>query len=235
MMKERQIQLYDLQFCLCEWGDPTNTPILILHGWLDQAAGWKTIAENLRQNNYYVLALDQRGHGKSQHIPTSSSYHFPDYIADVACLQQTLHLPPFVLIGHSMGGTVASQYAALQPNHVKQLIMIEGIGPQHETPKQAYNRYKKHLQQRITPITSKSFDSIEKGIIRLQKAHRYLSNQQARFLVERMSIKTDDGYLWRWDPRHKHLSAIGFDIERHLYLLNQIQAPTHLIFGNKSM
>ena len=114
-MKERLIQLYDLQFCLCEWGNPSHTPILILHGWLDQAAGWQPIAEQLSKNNYYVLALDQRGHGKSQHIPSSTYYHFPDYIADVACLQQTLQLPPMILIGHSMGGTIASQYAALQP------------------------------------------------------------------------------------------------------------------------
>lgn len=233
-MKERHIQLYDMRFCLCEWGNPNHTPLLILHGWLDQAAGWNDVANILTQSNFYVLALDQRGHGRSDHISRNAYYHFPDYIADVAHLQQALQLPPFILLGHSMGSTIASQYAAVQADKVSQLVMIEGIGPLHEDPDKAFSRYKSHIVQRIAARQHRPFLSIDDGIRRFKKMHPYMSDTLAHWLVERMSSATENGYIWRWDPRHKDLSATGFNLERYLFLLSQIPTPTHVIFGNKS-
>lgn len=233
-MIERDITLQQLRFSLCQWGDSSLPTILILHGWLDQAAGWSKVAEKLAKKGYCVLALDQRGHGCSEAISPCAHYHFPDYISDVAFLQKELQLAPFVIIGHSMGGTVASQYAALQPQHLQKLIVIEGLGPPHETPAIAFARYKKHLQQRLETHIANPLPSVDWAAKRLQKTHPYLADDFAYDLAQRITHQQNEHLFWRWDPRHRQRSAIGFDLQRHLYLLKKINTPTSLILGSNS-
>ena len=153
-MQEDYRIINHLQICFCSWSDTPN--IVFLHGWLDQAAGWNQVALNLSQKGHAVCAYDQRGHGKSEHAPLSSHYHFPDYVADLDAILQTLPHQKVTLIGHSMGGTVASLYSALRPQKISKLVLIEGLGPLAEDPKQAFLRYQKHLAQRKSPQASLS-------------------------------------------------------------------------------
>jgi pimeloyl-ACP methyl ester carboxylesterase len=74
---------------------------------------------------FRVVAPDQRGHGHSDH---ATSYTRDDYLGDLAALLDHLHLTkPFVLLGNSLGGVNAYQYAARNPDPVRGLI-IEDIG-----------------------------------------------------------------------------------------------------------
>ena len=234
-MHEFELILQQLRFRICQWGKDSDPPILLLHGWLDQAASWLQTAEVLASYGYRVLAMDQRGHGCTAHIAASAHYHFPDYISDVAFLQQALQLSDMTVIGHSMGGTVAAQYAALQPQHVRQLILIEGMGPPHETPKMALRRYRDHLHQRMQPCFHQPMPSIKDAAQKLQRYHPYIADELALFLAERVTKKQQNQqYMWRWDPRHRKRSATGFDATRHIQLLSHIEAPTVLIWGEQS-
>ena len=81
-----------------------------------------------------VLAIDNRGFGDSDRAPAGSYYHFPDYVADLARVVDHL-LPdgsPFTLVGHSMGGSIATLYASARPARVARLVNVEGLGgPAH--------------------------------------------------------------------------------------------------------
>jgi len=72
-----------------------------------------------------MVAPDQRGHGHSDH---ANSYTRDDYLGDLEALLDHLHLTkPLVLLGNSLGGVNAYQFAARNPNRVRGLI-IEDIG-----------------------------------------------------------------------------------------------------------
>ncbi|MEV6395786.1 alpha/beta hydrolase [Streptomyces sp. NPDC051907] len=115
MVGERRLSYLD-------FGGP-GTPLLALHGHYNEASAFAPLAEALSPQ-WRVLALDQRGHGESDRAP---SYGRDDYVADVAAFHRHLGIGPVAVLGHSLGGVNAYQYAARQPDQVHALI-VEDIG-----------------------------------------------------------------------------------------------------------
>jgi esterase len=89
-----------------------------------EAATFAPLAAVPLAPHWRVIALDQRGHGHSSHAPT---YQRSDYIGDLEALFAHLNLPQAVLLGSSLGGVNAFQFAARNPGQVSALI-IEDIG-----------------------------------------------------------------------------------------------------------
>jgi len=98
-------------------------PLLCFHAHLMQGATYTGLAETLSPD-YRVIAPDQRGHGESSHAAT---YTREDYLGDIEALLTLLDLPQAVLLGNSLGGVNAYQFAARHPERVRALI-IEDIG-----------------------------------------------------------------------------------------------------------
>ena len=98
-------------------------PLLCLHAHLMEDATYAGLADALAPE-YRVIALDQRGHGDSSHAAT---YTREDYLGDIEALLALLGLPEAVLLGNSLGGVNAYQFAARHPDRVGALI-IEDIG-----------------------------------------------------------------------------------------------------------
>lgn len=233
-MIQRFISVQGLALCLIEWGDSSNPAVLILHGWLDQAASWTKVAERLVERGYYVIALEHRGHGISGHVSDYCDYHFPDYVADLQEVVQQLELEDFILIGHSMGGTISCLYTALCPVKPKKLILVDGVGTRHEDEEKAAIRYETHLKQRRKKSVHRVMTSREIAQQKLSSNHPYISEEWASELVLRITKTKEDGWIWTWDPRHRNRSAVGFHLPRFLRLLNQITVSTCLIFGGES-
>jgi esterase len=105
--------------------------VVALHAHWMEAATFVSLAEAVR-SEWRILALDQRGHGDSDHAQT---YAREDYLGDLDALLNHLELQRVILLGHSLGGVNAYQYAARHPERVLALI-IEDIGVEisHATP-----------------------------------------------------------------------------------------------------
>jgi esterase len=97
--------------------------LVALHAHFMEAVTFAPLAAALAPE-WRVVALDQRGHGYSDHAP---SYARADYIRDLEALVQHLRLSDVVLLGNSLGGVNAYQFAARHPEKVRGLI-IEDIG-----------------------------------------------------------------------------------------------------------
>ncbi|WP_298725038.1 alpha/beta hydrolase [uncultured Ferrovibrio sp.] len=107
-----------------DFGGDDDAPLLIaLHGRSGSARNFAPLAQKLRPD-WRVIALDQRGHGWSDHGEDRSREAF---IADAAVLIRYLNRGPVMLLGHSLGGVNAYQLAARHPDLVRALI-IEDIG-----------------------------------------------------------------------------------------------------------
>ena len=97
--------------------------IIALHAHWMEGATFSMFAEAL-QPEWRVIALDQRGHGYSDH---ASTYTREDYLGDIEALCRHLRLGEAVLLGNSLGGVNAYQFAARHPEQVRALV-IEDIG-----------------------------------------------------------------------------------------------------------
>lgn len=105
-------------------GEPSNPPILLVHGWSCDQTDWIFTIPALLEK-YYVIALDLRGHGHSS-SPTSITYTIKDFASDAIALLEELKLTKNVIVmGHSMGGIVASSLTALYPEFFKALVIVD--------------------------------------------------------------------------------------------------------------
>jgi len=111
-----------LNFSYLDSGD-SGRPLIALHAHLMEAATFTRLAADLAPG-WRVIALDQRGHGHSSH---AASYTRADYLGDIAALYAHLKLQSAILLGNSLGGVNAFQFAALHPAQVSALI-IEDVG-----------------------------------------------------------------------------------------------------------
>ncbi|MFW5926442.1 MAG: alpha/beta fold hydrolase [Wenzhouxiangella sp.] len=101
--------------------------VLALHGWLDNANSFRALVEVLEDCD--LVAIDFPGHGHSQPRPPGTRYHFDDYVFDVVAVLDDLGWPRCHLLGHSLGGAVASVVAGAAPDQVRSVTLIEGLGP----------------------------------------------------------------------------------------------------------
>ncbi|MFI2457921.1 alpha/beta fold hydrolase [Streptomyces sp. NPDC019539] len=105
-----------------DYGGP-GRPLLALHGHYNEASAFAPLAAALTPR-WRVIALDQRGHGESDR---ARSYEREGYVADVAAFHRHLGVGPVAVLGHSLGGVNAYQFAARHPDKVSALI-VEDIG-----------------------------------------------------------------------------------------------------------
>lgn len=101
---------------------------MVLHGLFGMLDNWQTIGRKL-SDDYMVYLIDQRNHGKSPHLPSISYPLMADDLNEFAEKNWIHH--SFVL-GHSMGGKTAMQYALAHPDQVEKLIVID-IAPKAYT------------------------------------------------------------------------------------------------------
>ncbi|MEO5559544.1 MAG: alpha/beta fold hydrolase, partial [Dokdonella sp.] len=144
--EERRIELPYATLALKCWGDPALPPLLALHGWLDNAGSFDRLAPLLADANH-IVALDLRGHGRSSHAPNGAWYHYVDYFDEIRSMLDHFGWERAGLLGHSLGGTLASLFAALYPERVNELLLIEALGPLTTAAQDSLAQLRRSLDQ----------------------------------------------------------------------------------------
>ncbi|MFF1816751.1 alpha/beta fold hydrolase [Kribbella sp. NPDC058245] len=120
-----RISLSAGEFEYVDSGDPAAPPAVLLHGLRGNATRWDLVAPQLAKHRR-VLALDQRGHGASVRTP---SYSYESLVDDLTEFVDHLGLETFLLVGHSMGGTVAAIYAEQYADRLTGLVLVDSVPP----------------------------------------------------------------------------------------------------------
>jgi len=111
-----------------DWGAKTAKPIVFHHGWPLSADDWDNQMLFFLNKGYRVIALDRRGHGRSDQ--TDSGNDMDTYARDVVDLAKALDLKDAVHIGHSTGGGVVARYVAnSEAGRVSKAILIAAVTP----------------------------------------------------------------------------------------------------------
>jgi esterase len=106
------------------WGEIGKPPVLLLHGFTAHAHSWQHLGQAL-SGSHDVVALDQRGHGRSA---PSDRYGTRVLVDDVAHLFDHLGWKSASIVGQSMGGVTGFLFAAQHPSSVEKLVVID-VGP----------------------------------------------------------------------------------------------------------
>jgi pimeloyl-ACP methyl ester carboxylesterase len=111
-----------LRLAYRDWGG-AGQPIVLVHGLASSYSIWDLVAPILAER-FRVVALDQRGHGRSDR--PDESFDFGTYVADLREFLQELKLGPAVLVGHSWGGNVVVQFGVDEPDLTTGLVLVDG-------------------------------------------------------------------------------------------------------------
>ena len=124
-VKQLRIRSHRIEISALDYGNPDAPPMLLVHGMRDLAWSLDSIAREFA-DRFRVVALDLRGHGDSEHV---GYYALPHFVIDLRQTIAALDLERPILVGHSFGGELVVQYAALFPEVPSACILIEGLGP----------------------------------------------------------------------------------------------------------
>jgi len=127
-------------------GGAPGRPVLFVHGLGGSSRQWQAQLAHLRPTRRAV-ALDLRGHGDSEPAGDPSAYTLEGYVADLAAVADAVELERFVLVGHSLGATVALEYAALNPERVAGLLLVDPNGDQTQIPGQELESFLEALEK----------------------------------------------------------------------------------------
>ena len=213
------------------WGDPSQPPMLALHGWLDNAGSFDRLAP-LLADTHYVVALDLEGHGRSSHL-ASGWYHYVDYFDDLRAVLEHFGWERVTWLGHSLGGTLASLFAALYPERVETLLLIEALGPLTVAPQQSLDQLRRGLDERAAFAKRRPlrvFPDLDSAIA-VRMAASGLSRGAAKPIVERGVDAVEGGFVWSSDPKLTLASPQRYTETQILAMLRGIRARTLLILA----
>lgn len=218
-----------------EWGtEGSATPILALHGWLDNAATFSRIGPMLGEL-YPVKALDLIGHGRSDHRPAGVRYHLLDNVDDVIQAADALGWQKFYLLGHSMGAGVATYVAAAFPERIAGLILIEGLGSHTTTPEQAPQTLRKAVLDMQGKVGNSMavYDSLAQAVKIRTQAVGVISEAASALLCQRGLRRVPGGYTWSSDPRLKTASAMRLTEPLVEAFIDQLDCDTLVVEGEE--
>jgi pimeloyl-ACP methyl ester carboxylesterase len=232
-----------LQGLACGDKETKENVVLCLHGWLDNAASFLPLMPCFEHElvNKRIIAIDWPGHGHSSHRSPDAHYHFMDWVYDLLQLFELNQWQQVDIIAHSMGGMVASAFAAAFPEKVKSLTLLDSIGFITSEAEQAtqqlrdgmisrfkvsavYNNRKGIKNTRYHP----SIDSATKARVMASD----LEYDQAKLIVERGIIQEVGGYRWRSDARLRNTSPYRLTLKQAQQFIGDIKCPIQLIYAS---
>lgn len=188
---DRSLTVHGQRFHLIDWGPAIGPAVLLLHGVTGHARTWDHEAAALGGAGFRAIALDQRGHGDSDPAP-DGDYSLTTLTGDIAAVVDALALTRFSVVGLSLGGRVAIVYAALHPERVERLMVVD-IGPDIA----AAGRTRVGGMMAGSP---ERFDSVEEAVAQARAANpRYADALLRERVAHGLRRLADGGYTWKYD------------------------------------
>jgi pimeloyl-ACP methyl ester carboxylesterase len=194
-------------------------PIIILHGLFGMLDNWQTIAKKLAKE-YMVVLVDQRDHGKSAH---TEEFNYQLLAEDLREFMEENWMHEAHIIGHSMGGKTAMQFAMENSDMIEKLIIVD-IGPK-AYPARHDTIFKALREVEIDKV--KTREEVEDSI------SKYIDDKGVRlFLMKNLQRKKEGGFRWKMNLEllYKEYPNIIDTIKSD----GTVDVETLFIYGSKS-
>jgi pimeloyl-ACP methyl ester carboxylesterase len=208
--------------------------LLALHGWLDNAASFLPLLPYL--DDFEVVALDLPGHAGSDHRAPGYDYMLVDWIHDVLDALDALEWPRARLLGHSMGGAIATLVAVAAPERIARLALIEALGPLAGDSAEAGKRLRSAVAARraLKPGRPPKLIADVEQAVDARLAVSQMTREAARLIVARNLRAVDGGWAWRSDPRLTLPSHLRVDEASIRAWLRALEVPTFVLCAEPS-
>ena len=228
------IDIRGLRYHCRIWGKAGLPRLFLLHGWMDVSASFQFLVDALRAD-WQIIAPDWRGYGLSAWGP-ADCYWFPDYMGDLDRLLAHFEPEkPVTLVGHSMGGNIASMYAGVRPERVAHLVNLEGFGMSRSEPGKAPGRYAKWLGQLADKPGFRDYADFAELAGRMRMSNPRLTEARALFLAQHWGRASAGGRVeLRSDPAHKLINPVSYQLEEAMACWRNVAAPVLWIDGAES-
>jgi pimeloyl-ACP methyl ester carboxylesterase len=196
-------------------GDPSGTPVIMLHGYTDSWLSFSPVLP-LLDNKYRVYILDQRGHGDSDR--PMGGYAMQQFAADVLAFMDAMNVKQATIVGHSMGSFVAQHVASQAPERVSKLVLVASATS-------VRNNTVRELQREIDAL--KDTAPVPETFARDFQVSTVFHPLPAEFLqaVVKESVKVPV-HVWR--ETMAEMLAPEAEVE-----LKKIKTPTLILWGDK--
>ena len=217
---EKSALINDRQYYYLERKLPAaKETVLLLHGFSADKANWLRFVQAL-PDNYHVLALDLMGHGEHP-IDLTLQYSIENQVAYVQAFVAQQTQGPIHLVGNSMGGAIASLYAATYPDKIQSLLLISPAGV-HDIA----SEMDKLLAENTNPLIANSIEQFYQVVDFVMEDAPFIPGPilkvQAEKAVERFALY------------QKIFADIRGDMKKNLdSQFSAIQAPTLILWGTK--
>jgi pimeloyl-ACP methyl ester carboxylesterase len=193
--------------------------LVLLHGLFGQSDNWFGVAPKLAEK-FHVLIPDLRNHG---HSPHHAEMDYPLMAADVEKFFAAQKIESAHVIGHSMGGKVAMQFALDFPARVKKLIVVD-MAPR------AYQRAHDHIFEALLALNLASFQT--RSEIETTLAPKIPSLNLRRFLLKNLGRDEQGKFFWKMNLRGvaENYSRLGEVLSSN----HHFEKPALFIRGGKS-
>ncbi len=187
---DRSLTVHGQRFHLTDWGPAQGPAVLFLHGVTGHARTWDHEAAALA-GRFRIFALDQRGHGDSDPAP-DGDYSLTTLAGDIAAVIDALGLTRVSIVGLSLGGRAAIVYAALHPERMERLMVVD-IGPDIAAAGRT----------RVGSLMARSperFASLEDAVAQGRASNpRYDDALLRERVAHGLRRLPDGGYTWKYD------------------------------------
>lgn len=197
----------------------TGHPLILLHGLLGSLDNWHSMSLKLAET-FCVLALDQRNHG---HSPHSREMNYKLMANDIAELMNHESLSCAHVLGHSMGGKTAMQFALLYPERISKLIIVD-IAPRAYSPRHA------KMLSALLALDLEAFSSRTEIQKALEAAIPELTVRQ--FLLK--NLETDAHHKLRWRIGLQEIFQNYESLRSELASASPVQCPALFLRGEES-
>lgn len=217
------------------WGSKEIRPIVVLHGWQDNAGSFDTLIPLLPTHLSY-LAIDLPGHGRSSHISGAMNYNVLDYIFVLNDLKEKLQWSKISLMAHSMGSISSFIFAAMFPDKVDMVIALDTLKQQIRSAKMTVKllQYRgehvlvadKWKRNADSEPPSYTYDELIERVV--LGSMQSIDRDKAKYLIERgvkKSEKYPDKYYFSRDIRIKYMFDYLSDQSVCLEMIKRIRIP----------
>ncbi|HEX8235738.1 MAG TPA: alpha/beta fold hydrolase [Abditibacteriaceae bacterium] len=197
----------------------TGHPLIVLHGLFGSLVNWKPLSREWSEF-FHVFAVDQRNHGRSPH---SSTFNYAAMAADLNAFMQAHGLISTYLLGHSLGGKTAMQFALTYPEMVDKLVVVD-MSPQASRPR--HHSILAALQG-LDLAAARSRRELD-----AQLAQHIFDREARQFLL--MNITSDESGQLRWRMNLDALAQSYDEVNKAVDSQDTYEKPALFIRGEKS-
>jgi pimeloyl-ACP methyl ester carboxylesterase len=228
-LKEMEItsqrQELDMIYMYEKAAQPNGKTVLLLHGKNFSGTYWGDVMKKLLTKGYNVIVPDQIGFGQSS-MPEKYQYSFQQLSTNTKMLLDSLGVKQVIVVGHSMGGMLATRFALMFPETVTQLILENPIGLEDWKLVVPYTsvdeEYKKEL--------GKTRESVKKYMVENYFHNQWKEEYNSLLTASTSTIGTPDHSKNAWSMA---LTSDMIFNQPVCYEFNELKVPAVLIIGQK--